>query len=138
MLYIIKQVELAVRSRMDEVVKPHGITALQYTALTVLRRRAGLSSAQLARNSFVTAQSMADLVAVLEQRGLITRRRDPGNRRALLLGLTDTGEALLAALDEPIGDLEERMLSRLTARQRGDFAGYLNRCRAALADEPPR
>src|SRR4051794_2090760 len=61
LLYLVKRVELAVRSRLDEVLRPGGLTTLQYTALTVLQRHpASLTSAQLARNSFVTAQTMAD------------------------------------------------------------------------------
>jgi DNA-binding MarR family transcriptional regulator len=137
LLYAVKQVELAARSHLDELVRPAGITALQYTALTVLRRRDGLSSAQLARNSFVTAQSMADMVTGLERRGLIARHRDPDNRRRLVITLTDAGRALLEEYDAPVEALEEQMLAGLTALQREDFRTYLNRCRAALADEPP-
>jgi DNA-binding MarR family transcriptional regulator len=69
LLYLIKRTELAVRARLEELLKPAGITALQYTALTVLQRRDGISAAQLARDSFVTAQSMADMVRALERRG---------------------------------------------------------------------
>ncbi|MDK1471881.1 MarR family transcriptional regulator [Streptomyces sp. 549] len=137
LLYAVKQVELAARAHIDELVKPAGITALQYTALTVLRRRDGLSSAQLARNSFVTAQSMADMVTAVERRGLISRRRDPDNRRVLLISLTDTGRELLAAFDEAVDALEERMVSALTAAQRRNLEDYLNRCRAALSDQEP-
>jgi DNA-binding MarR family transcriptional regulator len=80
---------------------------------------------------------MADLVVSLEQRGLISRRRDPDNRRVLLISLTEAGHALLAKLDEAIDGLEEHMLSGLTARQRADFEVYLTRCRATLAQAPP-
>jgi DNA-binding MarR family transcriptional regulator len=137
LLYAVKQVELAARFQIDELVKPAGITALQYTALTVLRRRDGLSSAQLARNSFVTAQSMADMVTALQRRGLITRRRDPRNRRALLISLTEAGRALLATHDEAVDALEERMLTGLSPQERLAFEDYLNRCRAELSDRPP-
>ena len=65
LLYLLKQVELAVRSHLDDLLRPAGLTALQYTALTVLERRPDLTSAQLARNSFVTAQTMADMVTTL-------------------------------------------------------------------------
>ena len=138
LLYAIKQVELAARSAIDELVKPTGITALQYTALTVLRRSDGLSSAQLARNSFVTPQSMADMVIALERRGLIDRRRDPGNRRVLLISLSAGGRALLEKHDEAVEALEERMVSGLSPRQRSELEKHLNRCRAALSDRPPR
>ena len=84
------------RAHLDELLKASGITALQYTALTVLEQHDGLPAAQLARRSFVTAQSIADLVRALEQRGLIARERNPENRRELLIRLTDVGRALLA------------------------------------------
>src|SRR5919201_164372 len=102
LLYMVKQVELVVRSHLDELVKPAGITALQYTALTVLERHDGLSAAQLARDSFVTAQSMADLVRSLESRGLVRRERNPRNRRELLILLTESGRDLLARHAEPV------------------------------------
>src|ERR1700739_3704907 len=92
--YLVKQVELAVRSHLDNLLRPAGLTALQYTALTVLERRPDLSSAQLARNSFVTAQSMADMITALEGRGLIERHRDPADRRRLVVDLTTAGQAL--------------------------------------------
>jgi DNA-binding MarR family transcriptional regulator len=121
LLYLVKQLELAVRARLDEVVRGHGITALQYTALTVLERHDGLSAAQLARDSFVTAQSTADLVRTLETRGLIHRERNPLNRRELLIHLTAEGRALLAAVDAPVRDLESRMITKLTADQAAGF-----------------
>src|SRR6202000_529864 len=65
LLHMRKQVEVARRAQLDEIFRPIGMTALQYTALTVLERHPDLSSAQLARNSFVTAQTMADMVRAL-------------------------------------------------------------------------
>ncbi|MBB2944326.1 MarR family winged helix-turn-helix transcriptional regulator [Actinoplanes sp. CA-015351] len=121
LLYLVKQLELAVRARLDELVRSAGITALQYTALTVLERHDGLSAAQLARDSFVTAQSMADMVRALESRGLIRRERNAGNRRELLIRLTPEGRALLAAVAEPVHELENRMISKLTPDEAADF-----------------
>src|SRR3954447_19312066 len=95
LLYAVKQVELAVRAHLDELLRPSGTTVLQYTALTVLDRRDGLTTAELARNSFVTPQAMGELVTSLERRALIDRRPDPGNRRRLLISLTPAGAELL-------------------------------------------
>ncbi|MFF6803327.1 MarR family transcriptional regulator [Streptomyces sp. NPDC012616] len=126
LLYMVKQVELVVRSHLDELVKPSGITALQYTALTVLQRHDGLSAAQLARTSFVTAQSIADLVRSLEGRGLIRRERNPHNRRELLILLTDDGRELLHRHAGPVRELEERMVRELTAAQTEQFRAALS------------
>jgi DNA-binding MarR family transcriptional regulator len=98
LLYLVKQVELAIRARLDELTRPEGLTALQYTALTVLERHPDLTSARLARHSFVTAQSMADMVTALRARGLIERHRDAADRRRLVLALTDKGQELRAAI----------------------------------------
>lgn len=136
-MYAIKQVELAVRAHLDELLKPVGITALQYTALTVLRRRDGLAAAELARNSFVTPQSMADLVNALERRGLIERRRDPGNRKRLLISLTADGRALLADHEGDVQALEEQMLAPLSPSERRNFRRFLNVTRHALNSTPP-
>ncbi|MEU9451019.1 MarR family transcriptional regulator [Streptomyces sp. NPDC048277] len=133
LLYMVKQVELVVRSHLDELVKPAGITALQYTALTVLERHDGLSAAQLARDSFVTAQSMADLVRSLESRGLIRRERNPHNRRELLILLTDAARELLAEVAGPVRELEERMVRELTAHQEEQFRRALSKAWHALS-----
>jgi len=133
LLYMVKQVELVVRSHLDELVRPSGITALQYTALTVLERHDGLSAAQLARDSFVTAQSIADLVRSLETRGLVRRERNPKNRRELLILLTEEGRALLAQHEGPVRELEERMLRDLSAHQTAQFRQALTKAWHALS-----
>ncbi|MFI5794487.1 MarR family winged helix-turn-helix transcriptional regulator [Streptomyces sp. NPDC051677] len=133
LLYMVKQVELVVRSHLDELVKPSGITALQYTALTVLERHDGLSAAQLARDSFVTAQSIADLVRSLEGRGLIRRERNPRNRRELLILLTEEGRELLQRHAGPVRELEERMVRELTAHQEEQFRTALSKAWHALS-----
>jgi len=134
LLYAIKQVELAVRARLDALLKPMGITALQYTALTVLRRRDGLSSAELARNSFVTAQTMGEMVIALENRGLVIRRPDPRNKRRMLTSVSAAGLVLLAEYDGGVAELEDAMVSGLNWKQRAALRSYLNSCRSGLSD----
>ena len=137
MLYLVKQLELAVRSRLDEVLRPVSITPLQYTALTVLERRADLSTAELARNAFVTDQSAADMVGVLESRGLILRHADPDDRRRRVVRLTTAGRKLLDRVRADVVAVEQRMLSPLTAGEAGDLRRYVAACRAALSNSPP-
>src|ERR1700722_3837478 len=114
LIYQLKQLELAVRSRLDEIVRPAGLTTQQYTALTVLERHSDMSSAQLARLSFVTAQSMADMITTLEARGLIERHRDRADKRRLVVALTDEGRALLDRQRADIDALEDLMIIGLS------------------------
>jgi DNA-binding MarR family transcriptional regulator len=132
LLYVVKQLELAVRARLDDILKDAGITALQYTALTVLDHHAGLSPAQLARDSFVTPQSTADLVANLERRDLVRRDRNPANRRELVVSLTAAGHRLLTRYAKEVAALEQDMTSGLNREDVETFRSYLDACRVAL------
>jgi DNA-binding MarR family transcriptional regulator len=132
LLYLMKQVELAVRAELDDLTRPVGLTALQYTALTVLERHPDLTAAHLARHSFVTAQSMADMVTALLDRNLIERHRDLADRRRLVIALTADGERLLGVLRPQVAALEARTLSLLTADEAGVLRSSLERCREAL------
>ncbi|WGL51345.1 MarR family transcriptional regulator [Nocardioides sp. BP30] len=142
LLYLMKQVELAVRAELDELARPVGLTALQYTALTVLERHPDLTAAHLARLSFVTAQSMADMVTALLDRGLIERHRDPADRRRLVIALTAEGQRLLDDLRPAVVDLERQMLSLMSASEADALRRAVELCRRALrrpdAGDPDR
>ena len=138
LLYLIKQVELAVRQALDDVVATADLTALQYTALTVLERHPGITSAELARNSFVRAQSMAEMVTVLLGRGLVSRERDERNRKQYLLFLSADGQKTLDELHESVADIEARMLEGFDVGQTEILRTYLMRCRHSLSGNEPR
>lgn len=137
LLYLIKQLELAVRARLDEVLRPVEVTPTQYTALTVLSRRSGLTAAELARNAFVTAQSAAGLIGSLETRGLISRSPDPADRRRLVIRLTTGGRELLDRVEDEVVAVERQLLSALTPAEGQALRRYVNLCRNALADRTP-
>lgn len=138
LLYLIKQVELAVRQALDDAVSTAGLTAPQYTALTVLERHPGITSAELARNSFVRAQSMAEMVNFLLGRGLLTRERDERNRRQYRLSLSADGQRVLDGLYESVADIETAMLEGFDAGQTEILRTYLARCRRSLSGDAPR
>ncbi|MET9843890.1 MarR family winged helix-turn-helix transcriptional regulator [Streptomyces ossamyceticus] len=120
-IYLVKQLELAIRSFMDDALRPYGLTTFQYTALTVLQHRGGLSSAQLARRSFVRPQTMHEIVRSLEERGLIERAHAPGNRRIMEARLTPEGEELLTACASAVQTLEDRLLLDMPEKRRSAF-----------------
>ncbi len=133
LLYLMKQVELAVRAELDDLTRPVGLTALQYTALTVLEQHPDLTAAHLARHSFVTAQSAADMVTLLLDRGLVERHRDPADRRRLVMSLTSDGQRLLDQLRPQVAAIETHMLAGLAPRAARELRSSLELCREALA-----
>jgi DNA-binding MarR family transcriptional regulator len=134
--YLIKELERAIRLRIDAIVQPLHLTAVQYTALSVLARHPGMSSAQLARRSFVSPQAANELVSVLERRGLIRRRVDPEGGRALRIVLTARGERSLSECDDGVDALEASLFRGISRRDEARFRTMLRTCRGALHEEP--
>lgn len=137
LLYLIKQVELAAKQHFDAILEPYGVTVNQFTALTVLDRNPGMTSARLARNSFVRVQAMAQTMAALEARGLIHREIDPESRRQLRTSITSEGHALMNAVAAPIEQLQQDMLHGLTPGQVEIFASALRSVRVSLGGVLP-
>jgi DNA-binding MarR family transcriptional regulator len=137
LFYLVKQVELVVRARLDELLEPHGLTTLQYTALTVLDRHPGITSAELARNSFVRAQTTAQMVGTLESLGLLSRERDEASKRQNRLTLTEEGRAIVRGLRQPAAELEQSMIAGLDADTVAVIRDGLRAFRLALGGSHP-
>jgi DNA-binding MarR family transcriptional regulator len=130
--YLVKELERALRARIDEILQPLQLTAVQYTALSVLSVHAGMSSAQLARRSFVSPQAANEMVGALERRGLIRRQIDRGGGRALSIFLTSFGERTLARCEDQVDALEARFLRDFSARDEALFRALLRTGRDAV------
>lgn len=126
--YVVARLDRAIRRGIEERLSPHGLSVSQYTALSVLRNRPGLSNAQLARRTFVTPQAMNEVVASLEEAKLIKREVDPKHKRILRARLTPRGTRIFERVDEEIGDLEEKMLAGLSDAQRRQFTDTAVSC----------
>ncbi|QLD10979.1 MarR family winged helix-turn-helix transcriptional regulator [Microbacterium oleivorans] len=111
--YLVKEVSSALRSAMEEVLRPLGMNITHYSCLELLAQRPGLSNSELARGTFVTRQSMNVLLHALERDGEVTRAELPVGGKALPTELTARGRERLAAATAAVRSVEVRMLSRL-------------------------
>ena len=130
--YAMKEAAAALRTAMDDALRPLDLSVSQYSSLEVLGQQPGLSAAQLARRTFVTRQSMQGVLAGLAARGLLTRPDAAPQGRALPTELTPAGRDLLAQASRAVADVEARMLAGLSAEDRRRLHGDLTRCTEAL------
>lgn len=130
--YLVKRLERAIRSRLDRATVTAGLTTPQYAALSVLERREGISSAALARLSFVSAQAMGEMIAALERKGLVTREPSPDHGRVLRIFITAEGTRVLRACDDSVDEMESAMTSGLDAADAAALRDVLTRCYRAL------
>jgi DNA-binding MarR family transcriptional regulator len=89
------------------------MTPAQYTVMSLLAARNDQSSADLARRAGVTPQSMSEIIAALERKGLISRSESPEHRRILTVCLTVQGRKLLKQCDKRVDELEVLLLNGL-------------------------
>lgn len=132
--YLVKWVEFRLRCRMDSALERHALTTPEYTALSVLQLRSGLSSAQLARRTLVNRQAANHIVASLEGRRLIRRSPDPEHEHVPQFWITERGMELLLACSRAADDVESNLLAELTADEVVQLRGLLGKCLSALKE----
>ncbi len=123
--YVIGRVGQGVRRELRARLQPLGLSVPDLTTLSVLRGRTGLSNAQLARRALITPQSMLEVLAGLERRGLVVRRADCDNARIMRAELTASGRRTLARADTVVATLEDELLAGIGPEQRELVRGAL-------------
>ena len=112
--YLLKQASSALRTAMEEVLRPLGMTITHYSCLELLAQRPGLSNSELARGAFVTRQSMNVLLQALERDGYVTRPSEAPVGKILPTRLTPRGRRSLEKATAAVRSVEVRMLTGMT------------------------
>ncbi|MFF8941999.1 MarR family winged helix-turn-helix transcriptional regulator [Streptomyces sp. NPDC014864] len=79
------------RRRIRDVARDEDLTPSQVSALPLVGKHGAATASALASAEGVRPQSMATVLAALEQHGLIRRSPDPTDGRRLLVALTESG-----------------------------------------------
>ena len=79
----------------------------------------------------VTARNITTIVDGLERDGFVQRRPDTGDRRAILIELTEFGQSHIARMHEFGIRMSERLFAPLNAEERREFLRLLMKIRSA-------
>jgi len=123
--YLLKQAASALRSSMEAVLRPLGMTVTHYAVLELLAQRPGLTNSELARGAFVSRQSMNVLLQSLERDGVVTRPAEAPVGKTLPTKLTPLGRRQLAKATVVVKAVEERMLAGLDAAAQREARRFL-------------
>ena len=109
----------ALTDRVEDLLKPYGISATQYNVLRILRGagEGGLCRNELRDRMLTRMPDMTRLLDRMEDAGLVKRSREQEDRRMVLTQITSRGNELLSELDRPMSDLHREQLARLTDEQ---------------------
>ncbi|KQR51812.1 MarR family transcriptional regulator [Leifsonia sp. Leaf336] len=133
--YLLKEASSALRTAMEEVLRPLGMSVTHYSCLELLAQRPGLSNSELARGAFVTRQTMNVLLQALERDGFVTRATEAPVGKALPTRLTPRGRRSLQKATAAVRGVELRMLAGMTDTEQADALRSLQSMVRALRGE---
>ena len=99
-----------------EAMESIGLTFGDYTLLATLRREPAPHRLPVSRLAELVLRPMGSITLIvdrLEGQGLVDRTVDPGDRRRVLVGLTERGGALADAGDDAYLTVRQRVLGHL-------------------------
>jgi DNA-binding MarR family transcriptional regulator len=119
-----RRLELARR----EAFAAHGMEQWEFDVLAALRRTGApyqLSPGRLLRETLVTSGTMTNRIDRLAARDLVKRLPDPGDRRGVLVQLSEIGRERVDGAFEGLLAQERELLGGLSAAERDMLAGLL-------------
>ena len=123
--YLLNRAGSRIATSFSDRVRPLGATLQEWRVLAALREKDGRRMGDLSETTSIEVSTMTRLVDTMEKRGLVDRRRDGEDARAVLLHATPAGRRLTRRI-LPIAEHYE------TAALAGFNAAEADKLRAAL------
>ncbi|WP_019855963.1 MarR family winged helix-turn-helix transcriptional regulator [Actinopolyspora mortivallis] len=124
-----------VSGAFDEALGAVGGSRPRWLVLMALRKHPAANQRELAAAVGIRAATLTQHLDGMEADGLLTRRRDPRNRRTHLVELTEEGEKAFHRMREAAVEFDRRLHTGLDERDLTCLEGLLDRLSANVA--PP-
>ncbi len=106
--YLLNRAGARIAASFSAEVRPLGATLQMWRVLAALRERDGRRMGDLSETTSIEVSTLTRLVDAMEKKGLVARRRDAGDARAVALHVTPAGRRLTRRL-LPIAERYERL-----------------------------
>jgi DNA-binding MarR family transcriptional regulator len=117
------------RARSVETLAPWDITPAHLRALSTLARHGTMRLSELSDHLQIAPRTATEVVDALQARDLVRRRADPGDRRAILVEVTERGAGVLAETRAARRAEAGRIFGRLSPAERAELARVLSKLR---------
>jgi DNA-binding MarR family transcriptional regulator len=122
---LLMRVSRTQRRRWRDALAPWDLSPHQARALTVVCGRTGVRLSDLAEALRIAPRSATEVADGLQERGLVERTPDPGDRRAVILRPTDEGRRIRAEIDAARAADSSELFARLSPDDRETLARIL-------------
>ncbi len=123
----------ALKRRFARDLARYGLTFPQFLALLSLEKAEGpCRMGFLATSALQSLPSMTGIVDRLEEKGLVERRRNPQDRRSIVVSLTEKGEKLLSQIKADRQRTVDEIFRKLTPEELTTLNSILEKLIRAL------
>jgi MarR family transcriptional regulator, transcriptional regulator for hemolysin len=123
------RVTRTVSRAFDDTLAEAGGSLPVWLVLISLKSRPLASQRELAEAVGIKGATLTHHLDTMESAGLVTRRRDPANRRLHLVELTPAGDALFLRLRDAATAFDRRLRAGLSEDDAGQLEALLTRLR---------
>jgi DNA-binding MarR family transcriptional regulator len=125
--FLISRLGWFAQRRFSDRIAAVGLTPRAWGALNVLDKEGAITQHALCKSIGMDPSSMVATIDELEAQGLVERRRNPQDRRAHALYVTDKGRGTLAAGRKIARRAQDDLLAPLDREEREQLHGLLLR-----------
>jgi MarR family transcriptional regulator for hemolysin len=126
----------AVSRAFDDALTAAGGSRPTWLVLMSLKRRPTANQRELAAAVNIQGATLTHHLNAMESAGLLTRRRDPTNRRVHLVELTEQGENAFHRMRRTAAAFDEQLRAGLDADDVAHLQALLTRLHANVTDQP--
>jgi len=127
------QVAKVTSRAFDDALAQAGGSLRAWLVLISITSRQAASQRELAAAAGIQGATLTHHLNAMESAGLLTRRRDPANRRVHLVALTPEGDALFLRLRDAAMAFDSRLRAGLSDRDISQLGELLSRLRDNVA-----
>ncbi|MGE5423229.1 MAG: MarR family winged helix-turn-helix transcriptional regulator [Ignavibacteriales bacterium] len=123
--FVLTKAQQSVHQLFKADLAPYGVTPGQYAVLKCLWDENGQTAKQIAERLCLDGSTVTGILDRTEQKGLIEKKVDAKDRRALQILLTDAGRALEGPLTKVIEEANRKALANLDMERSEDLKRLL-------------
>jgi DNA-binding MarR family transcriptional regulator len=125
--YNCRRAALSIIARFFDRMAVFGLHPVDFSVLSVTMHNPGVTSRQICGAIGILSPNLVRIIQSLDERGLISRKTDENDKRAIGLYLTPAGKKLMREAEKSASELEDEAAAGLSKTERAQLISMLQR-----------